>query len=144
MLTYLLLGEGSRNCDPVKLTEVERSKGVHATGGCMGAWVHGPQSSDPEHCQEPKALWGCLPSGFPGPRDIHWSCLEHSLLFVGQVPSTLALLLINSLCFFECSASLELQHASAFDLLCWMTFPFQLPLLPIPGSCCYPGEIPER
>lgn len=61
----------------------------------MGAWV-GLTAVGLEHCQVPQLLWGFPLSGF---LDLMVrSCPDHSLPLAGQVPSTFAVLPINSLC----------------------------------------------
>lgn len=96
----------------------------------------------PGACQEPRLLWGCPLPGFSGPQGIALA-LECSLLFAGQDPYTLAVLLMSSLCLFRCSSSFQLQHAS---ICLWPSLcndPSISALTSTDPVSCSPGETPR-
>lgn len=142
---YHLFGEGSRNHDPVKLTQVEGSEDTHALG--RGEESHGyvwaPHSRGTKSTGRNQ---GCCGDAHPLVVLDHVAFTPWDTCFCLQARFLLLLLFlqltpyVNSGFLLLCHLS---TYLSALDLPFIMTSPLQFPPLPAPVSY-YPGNIPER
>lgn len=132
-----------RNCDPVKLTQVEGSEDTRALGGGEEArgYIGAPHSRGTESAGRNQ---GC--SGDAYPQAVPNRVASHAGTFASVCRFLLLLFFlqltphVNSGFPLLCHLS---TYLSALDLPFIMTFPLQLPplLAPISG---YPGDIPEK